>query len=120
MTTGTTPPMRDANQTLGWMHSAATFLSPFVLVALGAMFTWMGKIDDRQYSMKDEYLSKHDFNVAVSRLETAIDTKMVAIQSNVDARHTESSKQMTRILDEMGKLNNQLTGLAIDLEKKTK
>lgn len=109
-----------ASHQLTWMHQVATLLSPFIIVAIGGLFTWLHKLDDRQYMMKDEYLSKNDFNLAVARLETSIDTRMATFQSALDSRHKENAAQMDRVLVQLSQVNDKLNTLAVDLEKKTK
>lgn len=109
-----------ASNQLTWMHQVATLLSPFIIVAIGGLFTWLHKIDDRQYSMKDEYLSKNDFNMAVARLESSIDSRMATFQTTLDTRHKENAAQMDRVLSQLSQVNEKLNTLAVDLEKKTK
>lgn len=105
---------------LHWLHQAAVFVSPFILAGLSVMFVWMQKLDDRQYSMKDEYLSKADFNGAVTRLETSVDSRLAAFQKTLDTNQAASAQQTDRVLMQLTQLNDKLNQLSIELEKKTK
>lgn len=95
-------------------------LMPILFVAVGGLVAWIQKIDDRQYSMKDEYISKNDFNTAVTRLETTVDARIAAMEKTLQARQAESSAQMERLIQQVGKVDDKLNNLAVDVEKKTK
>ncbi len=111
---------QNAHTALHWLHQAAIFVSPFIMAGLTVMFIWMQKLDDRQYSMKDEYLSKADFNGAVGRLETSVDNRLAAFQKTLDANQAASAQQTDRVLTQLTQLNEKLNQLSIELEKKTK
>lgn len=113
-------PSSQTSREMTWLHNMATFLAPFVIVAIGGLFTWLQKLDDRQYSMKEEYISKNDFNVAVARLESSIDKQMQTFQLTMDTRHKENALQVDRVLTQLAVANEKLNTLAVDLEKKTK
>lgn len=105
---------------LSWFNQGMHLLIPFLLVAVGGLVTWMQKIDDRMYSMKDEYISKNDFQAAVTRLETTMDARIAVMEKNLQARQAESSAQMERLIEKVGKVDDKLNNLAVDVEKKTK
>lgn len=109
-----------SDQSMKWLHNTAIFLSPFILVAIGSLFTWMQKIDDRQYSMKDYYLSKGDFHISVARLETSLDVRLATLEKSLEQRQKESTQHFDKVITQLTQTNEKLNQLAIELEKSKK
>lgn len=109
-----------SDSSLSWFSTGMQLTIPFLIMAVGGLVTWMQKLDDRMYSMKDEYISKNDFQAAVTRLETTMDARIAMMEKNLQARQAESSAQMERLIEQVGKVDDKLNVLAVDVEKKTK
>lgn len=53
---------------------------PIVVAALGGMFMWMDKIDDRQYQIQGNMVSPADLTAVEQRIVDTVDIRMGAME----------------------------------------
>ena len=109
-----------SDNSLTWFSHGMHLLIPFVIVAIGGLIAWIQKLDDRLYEMPNEYISKNDFNVALTRIEATLDSRITAMEKNQQERQEEASAQMERLIERVGKVDDKLNELTVDVEKKLK
>ena len=78
----TTPNTSTAFETT--MRNVTSIGIPLIVVAIGAMFAWMDKIDQRQFDLQGEIVTQQDLNKVEERLVRTVDNRMSNIEKQLE------------------------------------
>lgn len=92
-----------------WVSGIIAFTTPIFVATLTGLTAWISKIDDRQYVINQEYVSKAELKQAI-----------LNISDTMEDRRKEQAAQMQLILNEIRATNQELKRLAITIERRTK
>lgn len=81
---------------------------PLVVLALGGLATWLMKIDERQFKMNQDYVSKAELKESIA-----------ALSQLIKERKSERERAEREILTEIRTTNRAVQQLAITLERRT-
>lgn len=101
-----TPPENNNHK---WVGGIIAFTTPIFVATLTGLTAWISKIDDRQYIINQEYVSKAELKQAI-----------LNISNTMEDRRKEQAAQMQLILNEVKSTNQEVKRLAISLERRTK
>ena len=66
------------------MRNVTSIGIPLIVVAIGAMFAWMDKIDQRQFDLQGEIVTQQDLNKVEERLVRTVDNRMSNIEKQLE------------------------------------
>lgn len=82
---------------------------PILLFGMSLLTAWMTRLDDRQYEISQQYVSKKELKESVDQLSTLI-----------EQRREQQAQANDQILDEVRKTNKSVQDLAIKIERISK
>lgn len=79
-----------------YKSSVHTIFIPLVFVLLTGMFTWMSKLEERQYVMQREAVTEQKLTTTEERILSHVDTRL----RDLDSKLTIVIDQLSRIREE--------------------
>jgi predicted RNA-binding protein associated with RNAse of E/G family len=82
---------------------------PLVIAAITGLTTWLMKLDERQYAINQNYVSKAELKQTIQNFSQLI-----------EARRKQQEESDNKILEEVRNTNDAVQQLAITLERRTR
>ena len=79
-----------------YKSSVHTVFIPLVLVVITGMFSWIGKLEERQYVLQRDAVTESKLNVTESRIMLHIDTRLRDLDS-----------KLTIVIDQLGRMREE-------------
>ncbi|QPG06540.1 hypothetical protein IT774_05040 [Salinimonas marina] len=92
-----------------WVQSIIGIGMPLLTLSIGGLSAWMMKIDERQYTINKNYVSKAELKETMDNLSSII-----------EARRVEQEQANRLVLEEIRETNLNVQKLAISLERRTR
>lgn len=107
-----------------WVMGSIAVAMPLISLAIGALTTWIWKVDDRQYELSRkipvEYASKQDLEKSISQFSDSVNSRLDAFYRSSQEQREDRKHFQEKILEEVKGTNKMVQDLALKLEKRTR
>lgn len=79
-----------------WYQGLLGIATAIMIVIMTALSTWLFKIDDRQFNMRSEIVTRSELRFELDRMESNIDTRLENIEEMVKLLIDREREQLLR------------------------